>query len=419
VNAATVGFLTRLWGTVNHWNYVANQLGEKGAFIHDNVEESVPKGYNVVVYRTSSHPGYFTYDGVDVCGTRVAVEILDEANRLNVEGVSKVTKISVTGYSLGGLIARYAVGLLHKKRFFEDIEPVTFTTFCTPHVGTRVLGSGHAVGLFNSIGTYALSSTSQQLFLKDNYHAGGVPLLQHMSDPKSIYYQALAKFSKRVSYANTEGDNRCAYYTAAFDRQDPFDGRGKFLQGPYALGYEPTVLDSSKGVFQFSDSGQSEKNLSFGSKLVRFGKTTIKRVIALFKVIVVVPVWFVAFLINATYQHILSVGRVKKFRTTVYDEWEHGSGPTFEERLEDQADVVVDTVYKSLSKHNESTLKLSPVQQSIIEGLNALEWHKYPIHITLHPHVHAAAIVRYKHERFEEGKVVVRHWIEEGLIECW
>lgn len=372
------------------------------------------------MYRTNSHPGYFTYDGADVCGTRVAVEILDEVNRLNVDGSSRVTKISVTGYSLGGIIARYAIGLLHKRGFFETIEPKTFTTFCTPHVGTRVPGGGHVVGLFNSIGTYALSSTSRQLFLKDNYHNTGVPLLQYMCDSNSIYYQALSQFAKRVSYANIENDNRCAYYTAGFDRHDPFDGRAKFLRGPYIVGYEPTILDSTKGAYEFNEGTLDDGTLTFGSKLLRLFKTSFQRIATVFKVAVVVPIWFVAFLINASYQHILSVGRVKKFRTTVYDEWEHESGPTFEERLEDQADVVVDSVYKSLSEEqNDPALSLSPIQQSIIDGLNSITWNKFPIHITLHHHAHAAAIVRYKHPKFVEGQLIIRHWIEEELIDCW
>jgi len=35
-----------------------------------------------------------------------------------------ITKISVIGYSLGGLIARYAIGLLFHRGIFEKIQPV-------------------------------------------------------------------------------------------------------------------------------------------------------------------------------------------------------------------------------------------------------------------------------------------------------
>lgn len=380
----------------------------------------MPKGYKVVVYRTNSHQGYFTYDGIDVCGTRVAVEVMNEINRLNVEGVSRVTKMSIAGYSLGGVISRYAIGLLHKRGVFDDIEPVIFTTFCSPHVGARVLGDRFSLRVFNGIGTYALSSTSQQLFLKDNYHQTGLPLLQHMTEPQSIYFQALSKFTKRVNYANVENDNRCAYYTAAFEHDDPFAGRASFLKGPFVPGYGPSVIDGS-GALQFSQDGDNPRIKSVGHKIWTVVKQTVRSLVTIVRVAVVIPVWFVAFLINATYQHIRSAGRVKKFRSTVYGEWEHESaGPTLEERLEEEADEVVDSVYETLNREQSPTsLALRPYQKTIIDGLNSLEWHKYPVHITLHKHAHAAVIVRYKHSKFEEGKVIVRHWIEKELANIW
>jgi triacylglycerol esterase/lipase EstA (alpha/beta hydrolase family) len=50
-----------------------------------------------------------TYDGVDWGGERVAAEIFQEIEKLESEGKT-VTRFSVTGYSMGGLLARYVVG---------------------------------------------------------------------------------------------------------------------------------------------------------------------------------------------------------------------------------------------------------------------------------------------------------------------
>jgi len=36
----------------------------------------------------------------------------------------EIKSLSLVGYSLGGLVARYAVGLLHSKGMFEKIKPV-------------------------------------------------------------------------------------------------------------------------------------------------------------------------------------------------------------------------------------------------------------------------------------------------------
>jgi predicted esterase len=67
--------------------------------------------------------GSFTYDGVERGGERVCQEIEEEIEKLAADG-QEIKRLSMVGYSLGGLVARYAVGLLDSKGFFEKIKPV-------------------------------------------------------------------------------------------------------------------------------------------------------------------------------------------------------------------------------------------------------------------------------------------------------
>lgn len=67
--------------------------------------------------------GSFTYDGIELGGERVCYEIEEEVERLAKEG-QQIKRISLVGYSLGGLVARYTVGLLHSSGFFDKVEPV-------------------------------------------------------------------------------------------------------------------------------------------------------------------------------------------------------------------------------------------------------------------------------------------------------
>lgn len=67
--------------------------------------------------------GNHTYDGIELGGERVTREIEDEIEALAAEGKT-VTKLSLVGYSLGGLVARYAIGLLYSRGWFDKIEPV-------------------------------------------------------------------------------------------------------------------------------------------------------------------------------------------------------------------------------------------------------------------------------------------------------
>ena len=56
-----------------------------------------------------------------MCGSAnfVSLQILDKVKELEKEG-SKVTRFSVTGYSLGGLIARYVVGCVRSANACTD-----------------------------------------------------------------------------------------------------------------------------------------------------------------------------------------------------------------------------------------------------------------------------------------------------------
>jgi hypothetical protein len=67
--------------------------------------------------------GSFTYDGIELGGERVCQEIEEEVDKLAKSG-QEIKKMSMVGYSLGGLVARYAIGLLESKGFFEKIKPV-------------------------------------------------------------------------------------------------------------------------------------------------------------------------------------------------------------------------------------------------------------------------------------------------------
>lgn len=67
--------------------------------------------------------GSFTYDGIELGGQRVCQEIEEELKRLSESGQT-VKKLSMVGYSLGGLVARYTVGLLESRGLFDNIEAI-------------------------------------------------------------------------------------------------------------------------------------------------------------------------------------------------------------------------------------------------------------------------------------------------------
>ena len=114
LDKALTGFLSRLWGNPNHLEVMAKSLREK------HPEENL----HILVAKRNS--GSFTYDGIELGGERVCQEIEEEIEKLAKAG-QEIKKISLIGYSLGGLVARFCVGLLYSKGFFEKITPMVRT----------------------------------------------------------------------------------------------------------------------------------------------------------------------------------------------------------------------------------------------------------------------------------------------------
>jgi hypothetical protein len=102
---------SRLWGNPEHLKFLTNSLRDK---------HGEDKVHILVVKRNA---GSFTYDGVETGGERVANEIEETLEELSGSG-HEITKLSITGYSFGGLISRYAIGLLYTKGLFERIQPM-------------------------------------------------------------------------------------------------------------------------------------------------------------------------------------------------------------------------------------------------------------------------------------------------------
>jgi hypothetical protein len=127
-----------------------------------------------------------------------SVQVVDKVQSLRDAG-EDVKKFSLTGYSLGGLIARYVIGcatstrigtfglpehsILYERDFFKDVEPVNFNTFATLHIGLLEYKSVFS-RLFARLGPNLLSRTGAQFYLKDKWSPRGRPLIEVMADPR-------------------------------------------------------------------------------------------------------------------------------------------------------------------------------------------------------------------------------------------
>ncbi|WVR04162.1 hypothetical protein IAU60_001161 [Kwoniella sp. DSM 27419] len=180
------------------------------------------KSLETVVYLPRCIKGARTWDGVDVCAQRIAEEVDKEIERLHEED-KDVTGFSVMGYSMGGLYARYLIGILHARRsFFARHKPVSFSTAATPHLGVLKYGT-LANTVVHTVGRQLFSRTGRQIYCLDKEPEwGGRGLLEVMADPGCTFTRALRLFPKVMIVANGCRDATVPYPTASISSHDPF-----------------------------------------------------------------------------------------------------------------------------------------------------------------------------------------------------
>ncbi|KAI1271231.1 putative serine esterase-domain-containing protein [Xylaria sp. FL0933] len=419
-----------LWGNPNHMNQVAKAL--RTAYPEDQLHLLLAK----------RNSGNFTYDGIELGGERVCVEIEEEIEAIRRKG-GNITKLSIVGYSLGGLVARYAIGLLSAKGVLNQLEPVNFTTFATPHLGVRAALRGWYDTVWNRLGARILSESGRQLFIVDNFRDTGRPLLSILADPDSIFMTGLKKFKRRTLYSNIINDRTVVHYTSMITRTDPYLDMTKVKVNPLE-GYEDVVLDPTNPVEPLPSVHPGSTMHSVAASSLSYIKNG-PYVLALS---ILLPIGITAFLLNSVVQSVRSSRRIqlhengkagiqiekyrmplwiKEFQGTVEDVYENLNSSqkqayltspgeeSFDSDLDPAETGILDLEGRQSQPHS-PTLALAPCQFDMIAALDSVGWRKYPIWIHKVRHSHAAIIVRSDRASFSEGLIVLKHWLDEEFL---
>ncbi|KAG2193603.1 hypothetical protein INT47_012981 [Mucor saturninus] len=214
-----------LWGVKKHMLYIEQKLQAK-------------YGDSIYILNAGVNEAKYSYDGIDICGRRLAQEIESTVVRLGKNG-TQVTRFSIIGYSLGGLITRYTIGLLAQRGFFGAIQPDYYVSFATPHLGVK--GPSHSLfsSFFNFVSGRMVSRSGEQLQLIDKFEKNK-PILEVLSDPDQVYFKTLAKFKVKRSYANVANDRTVPYWTAGMEIMDYFyESKGKLDMYSNAIAIPP------------------------------------------------------------------------------------------------------------------------------------------------------------------------------------
>jgi len=235
------------------------------------------------------------------------------------------------------------------------------------------------------------------------------------------------------------------------------------LELNYLDDYAPVILNPNDPF-----TIRKEDNLpSFYTRVAGTSQTFLKRLPIFLTLAIVIPIASIAFLINSTIQTMRSRRRiqlhendhegrgfssyrgailVQDVRQAVEDAFENVNSAQRQEYLPDGSEEMAHVSSELQNPSNESlpdsmnapsslekselvslvkttshqdrhpefsTLALTPAQFAMIKALDDVGFRKYPVHIHKSSHSHAAIIVRHSRGAFEEGKIVVRHWLKE------
>lgn len=311
--------------------------------------------------------------------------------------------------------------------------------------------------LFNVLGARTLCMSGRQLFGIDRFRDTGKPLLAVLADPNSIFMSGLARFARHTLYTNITNDRSAVHYTTGISKTDPYTDLSR-VKLRFLPGWDEVILDPLNPVSPAPPPAPED--------LPEALRKWIRRLPIIAALTFFIPIGVVAFLVNSAIQTVRSSRRVKlhesglagirvedfrvnlwinELRGAVEDAYENlnsaqrqayleeddgedtspGQGTPASSGDEDGAEDDDDggrgilALERKQSRQQEGgfpTLALAPYQFAAIQALDKLKWRKYHVWIHKHRHTHAAIIVRIDKPAFDEGRVVLRHWVTEEFL---
>lgn len=285
-------------------------------------------------------------------------------------------------------------------------------------------------------------------------------MLEVLADQESIFIKGLAKFERKTLYSNIVNDRSAVHYTTGISKTDPYTNLDK-IKINYVQGYEDVILDPNAPVAPLDS--EEEPHDTFYGGMIKASQTTIGRIPFFLAMVLFLPLGVLAFLMNSGVQSLRSNRRIRLhekglagiqpgnyrmpllitgMREAVEDVYENLNSAQSHEYLvagtEEEAaqsepsSPILERAPSSLggddpngqllrrnsekTSQDPPTLALAPYQFRMIQALDTVGWRKYPVYIHKVRHSHAAIIVRMEKPSFSEGRIVLRHWLDEEFI---
>jgi hypothetical protein len=208
--------------------YVHGHVGAPSDFTrlgNSVAERFATSSMDVLSLYSEVNAGLKTTRGIEACGHALYYEILEFSTR-HAETLKSAggVYLSFICHSLGGLIARYAAGLMTTIGFpfFSRWHRVTFMTLCSPHLGSRrpkevsSLSRSAWSFLVNSVYLKWLAGvTGKDLLLS-------TPVIGVLSNPKMNFFKAVQAFQNPTLVSIVRGDWQVPFCSASLTPVMPY-----------------------------------------------------------------------------------------------------------------------------------------------------------------------------------------------------
>ena len=166
--------------------------------------------------------------GTQTCGDNL-VKSVEEA----LAKYPDTTDISFIGHSFGGILSRYAIGVLESKNIFDKVKPLAYVSISTPHTGVVTDSKIIEVCL-----KYCTGETGKDLIDRTT--------LKTMSEPNSSYMIGLNKFKLKLLYGNLHNDTVVAQTACLCENEDLNNLIEIFPERLYAIGKQSNSDESDE-----------------------------------------------------------------------------------------------------------------------------------------------------------------------------
>lgn len=206
---------------------------------------------DTIFFVPAENAKFKTFDGIEIIGYRTLIElcqfIKNHQDKHSIE--EKIDRISIVGYSLGGLIARFVIGKCFNEcwEIFKNIKPMLFISVATPHLGIEFYNknSWFRSYLLNPmlkiLGSTFLGKSGRDLFIINPLNN----ILIRLSLDE--YLNGLSLFKHRICLANVKNDRTVAFYTALISNYDPFISTNNQLK----FNFESEIPDNNSFTNNF------------------------------------------------------------------------------------------------------------------------------------------------------------------------